>query len=266
MVRIEDDLEGVKRTRALHRKTRRDVPYPVVALVGYTNAGKSTLFNHLTNASVDAVDMLFATLDPTLRAVSLPHGSRVILSDTVGFVSDLPTMLVSAFRATLEEVIEADIILHVRDIAHEDVNAQAADVDGIMHDLGIDPKDHRRILEIWNKVDLVPADQREGLCNSARRRSDAGAVCVVSAVSGEGLHDLLLHIEKRITASYTVSDIVLDAADGGGLHWLYQHGEVLERRDDADGGIHIAVRMAPERQEQMVRRFPSAHPRDIIAA
>ena len=155
MTRIKQELESVKRTRGLHRKTRRAVPYPIIALVGYTNAGKSTLFNKLTNAGVAAVDMLFATLDPTLRKVTLPHGGQVILSDTVGFISDLPTMLVKAFRATLEEVLEADLILHVRDIAHEDSDAQRDDVEAILRDLGIDAANDHRRMEIWNKSDLL---------------------------------------------------------------------------------------------------------------
>src|SRR5262249_27279533 len=153
--RIERELEKVRRTRGLHRENRRRVPYPIVALVGYTNAGKSTLFNALTKASVRAEDLLFATLDPTLRAVDLPSGTRVIVSDTVGFISDLPTMLIAAFRATLEEVTEADIVVHVRDGAHEDTAAQAEDVAGILRQLGIDPEDHRRVVEVWNKVDLL---------------------------------------------------------------------------------------------------------------
>ena len=176
MVRIEADLEKVKTTRALHRKTRRDVPYPIVALVGYTNAGKSTLFNRLTRASVQAEDMLFATLDPTLRNLTLPHGARILLSDTVGFISDLPTMLVSAFRATLEEVLEADVILHVRDISHEDADAQSADVETILRELGIDPDDHRRLLEVWNKLDLLDearSDRRPQQRRAARRQRPA---------------------------------------------------------------------------------------------
>ena len=171
MVKIERELDGVKKTRGLHRKSREDVPFPLVALVGYTNAGKSTLFNSLTDATVLAQDMLFATLDPTLRALKLPHGGRIILSDTVGFISDLPTMLVSAFRATLEEVISADVILHVRDIAHEDAQAQGADVDGILKTLGIDPQDHDRVIEVWNKIDQIEPERR---ASSASGQMQAG--------------------------------------------------------------------------------------------
>ena len=160
--RIETELDGVKRTRALHRESRKRVPYPIVALVGYTNAGKSTLFNRMTSASVLSADMLFATLDPTLRAVALPHGNRVILSDTVGFISDLPTMLVAAFRATLEEVIEADVILHVRDVSHEDTAAQSHDVEKVLGELGIEASD-ARLIEVWNKIDRLDADARARL-------------------------------------------------------------------------------------------------------
>src|SRR6516164_2568067 len=169
IARIEAELEKVKRTRRLHRLSRKRVPYPIVALVGYTNAGKSTLFNRLTSATVLEADMLFATLDPTLRAVDLPHGSRVILSDTVGFISDLPTMLVAAFRATLEEVIEADVILHVRDISHDDSEAQSHDVGKVLTELGIEPDDPR-LLEVWNKIDRLDSNQRERIFNFAERQ------------------------------------------------------------------------------------------------
>ena len=172
IAKIERELEGVKRTRKLHRDSRKRVPYPVVALVGYTNAGKSTLFNRLTRSGVMAADMLFATLDPTLRAITLPHGAKAILSDTVGFISDLPTMLVAAFRATLEEVIEADIILHVRDATHEDTAAQAHDVEEVLRALDIDPNDHERIIEVWNKIDRLDAHARAQLENIAARRGE----------------------------------------------------------------------------------------------
>jgi GTP-binding protein HflX len=167
MTRIERDLEAVTQTRSLHRRSRRRVPYPIVALVGYTNAGKSTLFNRLTRADVLAENMLFATLDPTSRAVRMPHGETVILSDTVGFISDLPTMLVAAFRATLEDVIEADVLLHVRDVSHGETEAQASDVQGVLRDLGIDPETEHRIVEVWNKADLLAPEERERLANQA---------------------------------------------------------------------------------------------------
>ena len=166
IAKIERELEGVKGTRKLHRDSRKRVPYPIVALVGYTNAGKSTLFNRMTRASVMSADMLFATLDPTLRAVDLPHGARIIMSDTVGFISDLPTMLVAAFRATLEEVIEADLILHVRDVSHGDTTAQSEDVTEVLRSLGIEPGDPR-LIEVWNKIDRVDGEERDRLENSA---------------------------------------------------------------------------------------------------
>ena len=177
IAKIERELEGVKKTRKLHRDSRKRVPYPIVALVGYTNAGKSTLFNRLTRAAVLEADMLFATLDPTLRSIALPHGAKAILSDTVGFISDLPTMLVAAFRATLEEVIEADVILHVRDATHEDTAAQAHDVEDVLRALDIDPDDHARLIEVWNKIDRLDADARAQLENVAARRSDERGRC-----------------------------------------------------------------------------------------
>ena len=184
IARIERELEKVKKTRGLHRKSRRSVPYPVVALVGYTNAGKSTLFNRLTRAGVVAEDMLFATLDPTLRALKLPRGSEIILSDTVGFISDLPTMLIAAFKATLEEVLEADIILHVRDIAHEDSEAQRADVDAVLAELGIDVQKPGRLLEVWNKIDAVDSERGLALLNAARRQPPNNRPVLISALTG----------------------------------------------------------------------------------
>ena len=255
IVRIERDLEQVKRTRGLHRASRRKVPYPVVALVGYTNAGKSTLFNRLTRAEVMAQDLLFATLDPTLRAVALPHGTRIILSDTVGFISELPTQLVAAFRATLEEVLEADVILHVRDISHPDTEAQAADVADVLTDLGIDVAPGGRLVEVWNKVDRLDAEAREQVENLLRRAPADAAPVAVSALTGEGAERLLDRIEAHITADRITLAVTLDAEDGEGLGWLYRHGEVLERSSGETGRIDIDLRIPPDRAGLVTRRF-----------
>jgi len=253
MIRIERDLEQVKKTRALHRASRADVPYPIVALVGYTNAGKSTLFNRLTRAEVLAVDMLFATLDPTMRLVRLPHGGSAILSDTVGFISDLPTMLISAFRATLEEVRAADAIIHVRDISHVDSEAQAQDVAGILAELQVaDAAD--KTIEVWNKVDRLDEAQRAGLTVG---QGDAGPL-VVSALTGEGVDRLLAAIEARLARGRKLVELTLASADGQGLHWLYEHTEVMARRDDEEGGVHVTVRVAADGVERVKRRFADA--------
>ncbi|MHB2169195.1 GTPase HflX [Alsobacter sp. R-9] len=258
MVRIERELESVKRTRSLHRESRRKVPYPVVALVGYTNAGKSTLFNRLTRAGVFAENLLFATLDPTARVVKLPHGAPVILSDTVGFISDLPTMLVAAFRATLEDVIAADVILHVRDVSHGDTEAQSADVVSILRDLGVDPDDHRRIVEVWNKLDALADGERERLTGLLAHRHAAERPVLVSALTGEGIDVLKAAIEDRLAAERPVFHISVETGDGAGLHWLYSEAEVLDRRDDDEGRVQVAVRVAPEKEPRLLRRFPSA--------
>jgi GTP-binding protein HflX len=258
MVRIERELEGVKRTRSLHRASRRKVPYPVVALVGYTNAGKSTLFNRMTSAAVLAEDMLFATLDPTARVVKLPHGSPVILSDTVGFISDLPTMLVAAFRATLEDMIGADVILHVRDVSHGDTEAQAADVAGILRDLGIDPEDHGRIVEVWNKIDTLDAAEKVRLESLVAGRPAEGRPVLVSAVTGEGLDRLKSAIERRIARERPVLQVTIEPTDGAGLNWVHEEAEVLERRTDGEGHSLLVVRVLPEKEERLLRRFPGA--------
>lgn len=258
MTRIERDLETVTRTRGLHRKSRQRVPYPIVALVGYTNAGKSTLFNQMTSASVFAENLLFATLDPTSRAIKLPRGQNAILSDTVGFISDLPTTLIAAFRATLEDVVEADLLLHVRDISHGETEAQAGDVSGVLREIGIDVETEGRIIEVWNKADLLAPEERERLATLASRSRSAQQPVLVSAATGEGIDTLLATIERRLATERSSFIVTLDPSDGAGLNWLYEQGEVLDRRTDAENRIIVAVRVGPEKEGRLLERFPGA--------
>ncbi len=258
IARIEVELGKVKRTRKLHRDSRKRVPYPIVALVGYTNAGKSTLFNRLSQASVLSADMLFATLDPTLRAIELPQGLRAILSDTVGFISDLPTMLVAAFRATLEEVIEADLILHVRDVSHEDTEAQSLDVEEVLSQLGIAGRGEGRLLEVWNKIDLLDGEARVRVRNRAERQPAAGCPVLVSARSGEGLNRLAAEVERRLAAHRITLEFLLDASDGAGVSWLHRHTEVMSKALREDGALAITVRADPANAQKARAKFTRA--------
>ncbi|MEE9318454.1 MAG: GTPase HflX [Rhodospirillales bacterium] len=253
ITRLKRDLKGVKRTRQLHRQARKRVPYPVVALVGYTNAGKSTLFNRLTQAKVKAKDQLFATLDPTMRGLDMPSGRTAILSDTVGFISQLPHELVSAFHATLEEVVEADIIVHVRDAAHGDTEAQKDDVLGVLRDLGLGDSVQESLIEVMNKIDLLSHQEKEVLANRAARSNIP--VVPLSAVTGEGCQRLTAVIDDRITSGFNVFDVSLPLDDGASLAWLYDHGEVVDRRDE-EGGIILKVRIDDANWARFQQRKP----------
>jgi len=248
--RIRKELEHVRQTRGLHRQSRQRVPYPSLALVGYTNAGKSTLFNALTGASVFAEDTLFATLDPTIRALPLPGGAKAVISDTVGFISDLPTSLIAAFRATLEEVLEADLILHIRDIASETSASQRADVNAVLLELGIDAEgEPERLLEVWNKADLLDAAALRRAENAARRAS----AILVSAVTGFGLDALRAEIERRLVRKRQTIEIALKPDEGSLSNWIYENCEVLARKALGEGITALRIRIAPEKREKLAR-------------
>ena len=256
ILKLKRELEEVRRTRTLHRSARKKVPYPTVALVGYTNAGKSTLFNRLTNATVVAQDMLFATLDPTLRTVKLPDGRPAILSDTVGFISDLPHELVEAFRATLEEVQEADVVLHVRDVANPDTDAQARDVQKVLAELKVLGDDGlaeggKTFVEVWNKIDLVEGEDREILEGQARRLGASA----VSAVTGEGCVELLKRVGALIDDTPPVA-VRLAAKDGEALAWIYRNGRVESREDENEGGVRLIARLDAQALGRFERQFP----------
>lgn len=243
MARLRRELEEVRRTRGLHRQQRDRAPWPVVALVGYTNAGKSTLFNRLTGSDVMAEDLLFATLDPTMREIGVPGLAKVILADTVGFVSDLPTELVAAFRATLEEVLAADLIVHVRDIAHPDTDAQRADVLSVLAGLGVNPDagEGPPMLEAWNKLDLLDKEEAARVGVEAERRD---GIVPLSAVTGEGVEHLQNAVAEALTAANRTRELRLSSRDGATLAWLYERGEVLKRHDGEDGSLGLSVRLS----------------------
>jgi GTPase len=242
MAKIRRELDQVKRTRGLHRDRRQRAPWPVVALVGYTNAGKSTLFNRLTGEAVFAENLLFATLDPTMRDIRLPGFDKVILSDTVGFVSDLPTELIAAFRATLEEVREADLLVHVRNMAHPDRDAQRDDVEDVLTSLGLGEEGAPPRIEAWNKIDLVSGEERLRLFEEARRRED---VVPISAVTGEGLEALRQCMAEQLRSGEQVHCVRLPATEGSKIAWLHSRGEVLDQRLDHDE-LELSVRLSPD--------------------
>lgn len=262
--RIKEKLDHVRRTRTLQRAKRQRAPYPVVALVGYTNAGKSTLFNRLTASDVMAKDLLFATLDPTMRAADLASGQRIILSDTVGFISDLPTHLVAAFRATLEEVLEADLIIHVRDISHADSEAQRADVLSVLAELGVEAEDERPVIEALNKIDLLDADDRVAVLASARRSQEREVFTLeepakvsLSAETGEGVEALEALIDRLVTAARRTFEVTLSQDAGAARAWLHASGDVLEEANEGET-LRLVVRLSDKSRGQFEKSFPAA--------
>jgi GTP-binding protein HflX len=267
IIKLERELEQVRRTRQLHRAKRKKVPHPIVALVGYTNAGKSTLFNRVTGAEVLAEDMLFATLDPTLRRMKLPHGNTVILSDTVGFISNLPTHLVAAFRATLEEVVEADLILHVRDMSDPDRTSQASDVEAILKSLGLSEGDGRKLIEVWNKIDLLSDEAAEDLKAKAAKSENAIAV---SSVTGEGIDVLLARIEAIISGKLIFRQVKIGPDQMKLVPWIYERGRVSGREDMEDGSVVIGAEFTTADSDELDRRMgngpkPSGNWEDDLA-
>jgi len=249
ILKLKKQLQKVVKTRELHRSARKKVPYPIVALVGYTNAGKSTLFNYMTGAKVFAKDMLFATLDPTMREVELPSGQKIILSDTVGFISELPTQLIAAFRATLEEVLDANLILHVRDISHPETDAQANDVNDILEDLEISDDAKNDILEVWNKTDLLSNDDLNNAKNISNR---ADRIRTVSALTGDGLNDLLFQIDQNLK-EITISEIVkLAITEGGRRAWLYKNNLVKNEKSN-EHFFELSVTWTPKQAAQFLK-------------
>lgn len=262
MGKLRRQLSKTVQTRGLQRAARKRAPYPVVALVGYTNAGKSTLFNRLTGAKVLAKDMLFATLDPTMRGIQLSGGRQIILSDTVGFVADLPTQLIAAFRATLEEVLEADVVVHVRDASHVDSDAQGEDVLTTLRELGLEDERLDRIITVYNKLDLLPEDEAHALRNRLDRAED---VLAMSALTGEGAEAFQDLINERLGADEVTRDLHIDHAEGAALAWLYRHTDVLARRDEEDGAV-LTVRAGTGAFAKFAATFPASAGDLVITA